>query len=93
MVSMMSGVLGGDERPKGVGLLYHVGRTCSGSSTGDQRWHGQLTPCAVTPALQVMGISWTPWSLGSWGPGMCTQRVQFGALSAWSHLSSEGLVF
>ena len=93
MVSMMSGVLGEDERPKGVGLLHHVGRTRSGSSTGDQKWHRQLTSCAVTPALQDKCISWTPWSLRSWGPGLCTQRVQFGALSAWIHLSSEGLVF
>lgn len=60
----MSGVLGGDERPKGAGLLHHVGWTRSGGSTGDQRWHGQLTSCAVTPALQAMCTSWTPWPRG-----------------------------
>ena len=34
-----------------------------------------------------------PVAPGGWGPGLCTQRVQCGALSAWTHLSSEGLVF
>lgn len=77
---------GGDERPKGAGLLHHIGQTRSGSSTGDQRWHGQLTPCAVTPALQVMGISWTLWSLGSC-PGM------YSVCTVWSPLGLESSFF
>lgn len=84
---------GEDERPQGVGLLHHVGRTRSGGSPGGQRWPRHLTSSAVTPAVKVMGISWTPWSPGSWGPGLSTQHVRFGGLSACIHLSSEGLVF
>lgn len=81
------GTGGGDEGQRGSWALHHIGRTRSGSSTGDQRWHGQLTPCAITPALghghQLDPV--VPGELGSWNVySVCT---------VWSPLGLESSFF